>query len=392
MAVKHDNPNRAALHRWVQENLSAYIDGELPAPEKARLEGHLDGCAECAYDLETLRQTVALVRALPTQPVPRSFAIPESESRKERFALSWLLPYFRASAAAAAVFLIVTFCVDLFQFTSTVGQFAQAPAMAPDEEIALASAYPTTGYIDLTQTLASEMIKQEEIAVGTRDIPELKSSEPAGMAADETLTFGLAEDTVAQKGATAEDKAQLLADEAPLPTHLERTGIDREAEPETQMMLPSPIKPQGELSNAVPAAAPQEEDEVGRMESASKPMQAAPPPVPAAPESQPSTEDLFNDVETAAALPGASPILPTTASMVSRPSATILPTVVGETALVSPSLTSSINVTLLMRGSQGERDSATLQSTPRLVWRAIQAILLLVLVVSVASALLLRKH
>lgn len=389
MAVKYDNPKRRDLHRWAQDNLSAYIDDELSIPEKIRLEGHLDECAECAYDLEMLRQTVAWVRALPVQPVPRSFAIPESETFKERFALSWLLPYFRASAAAAAVFLIITFCVDLFQFTFTVGQLAQAPAMAPDEEIAQATVYSTTGHADLKWTPTLEMSKQE-VAVGTRDLAKLKSPKPSDVVVDETLAFDLAEDAAPQKRATSDDEAQLLVEEALVPPTLGRADIVEEVEPKTQMMLPSPVQPQAEvLLNAAPAAAPQEE---GETELASKPMQAAPPPAPAVPESQPSTEDLYGEAEMAVALPGASPRPPTTASIVVRPTATMPSTLSGEIITVSPTFTSSIPVALPTRGPHRERDSDAFQTTPRFAWRAIQAILLLTLVVSVAGVLLLRKR
>ena len=43
-------------HMWVQENLDAYVAGELTAQEGGRLERHLDGCTECA---EALRQAIS---------------------------------------------------------------------------------------------------------------------------------------------------------------------------------------------------------------------------------------------------------------------------------------------------------------------------------------------
>ncbi|MFI5275090.1 MAG: zf-HC2 domain-containing protein, partial [Ktedonobacterales bacterium] len=59
-----------------RERLSAYIDGRLPAAERAALEQHLPTCARCANELAELRRTVALLRALPTPALPRSFALP----------------------------------------------------------------------------------------------------------------------------------------------------------------------------------------------------------------------------------------------------------------------------------------------------------------------------
>lgn len=40
-----------------------YLDGVLPAPERARFERHLDGCDACRVYVEQLRQTIATARA-----------------------------------------------------------------------------------------------------------------------------------------------------------------------------------------------------------------------------------------------------------------------------------------------------------------------------------------
>lgn len=60
------------------ERLSAYLDGELSMAERADLEAHLSGCAECRRELASLRQTKALLGALPAPALPRSFALPET--------------------------------------------------------------------------------------------------------------------------------------------------------------------------------------------------------------------------------------------------------------------------------------------------------------------------
>jgi hypothetical protein len=58
-----------------REQLSAYIDGELSAAERAELERHIAGCAECQEALGELRQVHDLLAALPA-PKARSFALP----------------------------------------------------------------------------------------------------------------------------------------------------------------------------------------------------------------------------------------------------------------------------------------------------------------------------
>jgi hypothetical protein len=54
----------------IQENLSAYLDGELDPGEEALLKSHLEGCEACRSELESLRSTVELVRSVPRAHAP----------------------------------------------------------------------------------------------------------------------------------------------------------------------------------------------------------------------------------------------------------------------------------------------------------------------------------
>jgi hypothetical protein len=65
-------------HDWERqrEQLSAYIDGELSAAERAELERHIPGCPECQEALGELRRVHDLLAALPMPKAPRSFALP----------------------------------------------------------------------------------------------------------------------------------------------------------------------------------------------------------------------------------------------------------------------------------------------------------------------------
>lgn len=59
-----------------RETLTAYVDGELGAPERVALEAHLPGCAECQAEVAAQRQTRALLRGLPELAAPRAFTLP----------------------------------------------------------------------------------------------------------------------------------------------------------------------------------------------------------------------------------------------------------------------------------------------------------------------------
>jgi hypothetical protein len=49
--------------QWT-DRLSEYLDGELPADERARLDAHLQGCADCTATLIELKRVTVRARAL----------------------------------------------------------------------------------------------------------------------------------------------------------------------------------------------------------------------------------------------------------------------------------------------------------------------------------------
>jgi hypothetical protein len=58
------------------EELSAFLDGQLAPTEHAQWDEHLKTCEECQLKVADLRQTVALLHALPQPRLPRSFVLP----------------------------------------------------------------------------------------------------------------------------------------------------------------------------------------------------------------------------------------------------------------------------------------------------------------------------
>lgn len=58
------------------EQLSAFLNKQLSPAERAVFDAHLASCQQCQSRLADLRLTVALVRALPQEEVPRSFVLP----------------------------------------------------------------------------------------------------------------------------------------------------------------------------------------------------------------------------------------------------------------------------------------------------------------------------
>jgi anti-sigma factor RsiW len=56
-------------HRWTNERLSEYLDGDLRASERERVDEHLHWCPECRRVLATLRRTVQALTGLRATPV-----------------------------------------------------------------------------------------------------------------------------------------------------------------------------------------------------------------------------------------------------------------------------------------------------------------------------------
>ena len=54
----------ADIHQRANESFSAYVEGELPPAERARIDEHLATCIQCRVSLERFRRTVGGLSAL----------------------------------------------------------------------------------------------------------------------------------------------------------------------------------------------------------------------------------------------------------------------------------------------------------------------------------------
>lgn len=65
-------PRRGAErdHRFTQRHASEYLDGELAERGRRRVERHVAICPQCRQVLDSLRRTIAAMRALRDRPPP----------------------------------------------------------------------------------------------------------------------------------------------------------------------------------------------------------------------------------------------------------------------------------------------------------------------------------
>ena len=57
-------------HADLRKSLADYLEGDLPLEARALVDAHLDGCHDCAREVEEMRQTVQLLRGLPDPEPP----------------------------------------------------------------------------------------------------------------------------------------------------------------------------------------------------------------------------------------------------------------------------------------------------------------------------------
>ena len=61
-------------HLQGRKLLHGYLEGELEAAQRARIDEHLAECADCARELRELRETVSLLHSLPDEEAPPRLA------------------------------------------------------------------------------------------------------------------------------------------------------------------------------------------------------------------------------------------------------------------------------------------------------------------------------
>ena len=177
------------------ELLSAYLDGELSDRERTRLEGRLAADPALRAELEALRHTVALVRDLPSVPVPRNFILPQTMAARRRPARpprprrAWAAPLLTAATAVVSLAFVVVLAGELLLPIS--GQITSAPAAEPALEaeapqVALAPSPVREEAVVETVEVEAEVVAEEvEKAAPTTAVAEAPAAEAPMEAAPE---------------------------------------------------------------------------------------------------------------------------------------------------------------------------------------------------------------
>src|SRR3989304_4718464 len=129
--------------REARELFSTKADDLLTAEQRAALDGHLQGCADCRHEWERFRQTVSLLHSVGEARAPAGFGRRGMEaSRREpghrRLLRGVFLPlHVRLPPEGAALVLVSTLAIFLYRQTPELQRAVEAPqsgvvASAPD--------------------------------------------------------------------------------------------------------------------------------------------------------------------------------------------------------------------------------------------------------------------
>lgn len=173
-----------SMREW--EALSAYLDEQLSAKERARLETRLNQAPELRSALEDLRRTRAVLRSQPRVRAPRNFTLTPDmvglKSRPVRRAPAY--PFFRFASALAGVLFLMVLVGDLTGVPARLGiggttqpaQVAMAPSTAPfANTLGANEAYPEASQAAAEAPLAQSQMKvpPQTPTPGPESTPEL---------------------------------------------------------------------------------------------------------------------------------------------------------------------------------------------------------------------------
>jgi hypothetical protein len=237
------NPNRTHLS---VDLLSAYLDGQVTAAERARIEEHLPTCPACQRELNSLRQTVTLLHAMPRVPLPRAFILSEVQVGIHRpvSRLAWHRGALSGLAAVTAIALVAIVAITLLR----------QPTRNPSETIArvVPAAPAPAAQPSAAPTEAVKALVVEKAATEVTAVVEAPTATAAPAAAQKAAP-------VAQPVQPTETAAASEVVPTPTPTpEVEAPLMARAAQP----ALPTPAAtpaPAADVTPAVmPMAAPQE--------------------------------------------------------------------------------------------------------------------------------------
>lgn len=293
------------------ERLSAYLDGQVTLQERRQVESHLRTCPQCAWELESLRRTVSLLRQVRQVAVPRPLTLREVDVRPARAPQrTWFLPYLQGATALVSLLLVILVVGDLF-----LG-LGRAPEARP-------LAYPALGVV-ATQPVEVPLTPAPLAAEPTAEIAlvrvptAVETPVEEAMPMEEGVPKAAEGGEVAPSGEALGGEAEAMGSPSPPPA-VRALG---------ELTMPWSPEDVGGMGGLATVGPPTEEGPVAAL-AAETPI---PTPTPTAePSPTPTPVPLAMAPEVPTATPEAAPL-----SAVSTPSPMPFPAPAGEAARAAP--------------------------------------------------------
>ncbi len=193
-----------------EDLLADYVDGTLPADERAVVDAHLSSCGRCREEVASAARATAALSSLPEEPVPFGVTGPvlaearRARSRKPVWArLQWAV----GLAAAACLVLVAVIALPRLTDGSDEGEALRAPAAeaGADQESGLGTPADATPPLEVVD----EDLDERDARRLARDVARLAPARPEASAAT-VAPSDAAIDCLLTSGATVDDQDVLV--------------------------------------------------------------------------------------------------------------------------------------------------------------------------------------
>ena len=256
-----------------QEQLTAYVDGELSPRERGRFEQMLAEDSTLQAEVAQYRQFKQQLHHLPRRRVPRNFTLdPAVYGTPARQPLLQLYPVMRAATVITAVFLVIAVTADLLTL-SGVGSDMAAPAAAPvamqSDTAEEAASEPVAENAIVEEEAVAESEAQTtiesfaaeapaaEVGVAEEPVVEEMAEEPAEIEVTEEMTeMPEAETALVEPGAAVKITPIAIGPEAETATDAGTQNDDGEDTAANDMTTAAEVQPADSPPTPSPAATP----------------------------------------------------------------------------------------------------------------------------------------
>lgn len=197
---------RISTREW--EAISAYLDNQLSARERLRLEANLQTSPELRTALEEMRRTRAVLRSQPRLRAPRNFTLTPAMVGKRRVSEPRAYPFLRLASAMAAVLFVLVFVGDLF-YNAPIPQVDrpvtfQHPVPTVDPGVGAAGMAPEEQALMLPEAREAEEAAPLMGEPDEKTIPDEEQAGDAAAGATEPEAFEAMEEPAAEEAPAME--------------------------------------------------------------------------------------------------------------------------------------------------------------------------------------------